>query len=299
MLFSDHPAKDHECHANYKWETMAACPNTSSPLIEDTPNGCRIFHPFKHSHYSLNHLRHSYQEDYTVKSNENPQNIYHIQPCGTSKFCQNEDICISNNAAGGGGKNNNVIQKLGSLTSSQFFMSSKELRLTYQSDQDCPHGDKFSSEIRVKCNDKEVDDKNAKKESKIELVDELPCHPIFKMSTSQICSAFVYDDDDDSKSKKGTTSAGAWSSHSTSSSSSRSSFWTVSIVFVVSLLVGAIVLKKPQYREKARDGLIWLKVKLFHRRRREDRTNLLVSSNVIIPAFGTLEVDDDEDLIIA
>ena len=298
MLFSDHPAKDHECHANYKWETMAACPNTSSPLIEDTPNGCRIFHPFKHSHYSLNHLRHSYQEDYTVKSNENPQNIYHIQPCGTSKFCQNEDICISNNAAGGGGKNNNVIQKLGSLTSSQFFMSSKELRLTYQSDQDCPHGDKFSSEIRVKCNDKEVDDKNAKKESKIELVDELPCHPIFKMSTSQICSAFVYDDDD-SKSKKGTTSAGAWSSHSTSSSSSRSSFWTVSIVFVVSLLVGAIVLKKPQYREKARDGLIWLKVKLFHRRRREDRTNLLVSSNVIIPAFGTLEVDDDEDLIIA
>ena len=298
MLFSDHPAKDHECHANYKWETMAACPNTSSPLIEDTPNGCRIFHPFKHSHYSLNHLRHSYQEDYTVKSNENPQNIYHIQPCGTSKFCQNEDICISNNAAGGGGKNNNVIQKLGSLTSSQFFMSSKELRLTYQSDQDCPHGDKFSSEIRVKCNDKEFDDKNAKKESKIELVDELPCHPIFKMSTSQICSAFVYDDDD-SKSKKGTTSAGAWSSHSTSSSSSRSSFWTVSIVFVVSLLVGAIVLKKPQYREKARDGLIWLKVKLFHRRRREDRTNLLVSSNVIIPAFGTLEVDDDEDLIIA
>ena len=298
MLFSDHPPKDHECHANYKWETMAACPNTSSPLIEDTPNGCRIFHPFKHSHYSLNHLRHSYQEDYTVKSNENPQNIYHIQPCGTSKFCQNEDICISNNAAGGGGKNNNVIQKLGSLTSSQFFMSSKELRLTYQSDQDCPHGDKFSSEIRVKCNDKEVDDKNAKKESKIELVDELPCHPIFKMSTSQICSAFVYDDDD-SKSKKGTTSAGAWSSHSTSSSSSRSSFWTVSIVFVVSLLVGAIVLKKPQYREKARDGLIWLKVKLFHRRRREDRTNLLVSSNVIIPAFGTLEVDDDEDLIIA
>ena len=298
MLFSDHPPKDHECHANYKWETMAACPNTSSPLIEDTPNGCRIFHPFKHSHYSLNHLRHSYQEDYTVKSNENPQNIYHIQPCGTSKFCQNEDICISNNAAGGGGKNNNVIQKLGSLTSSQFFMSSKELRLTYQSDQDCPHGDKFSSEIRVICNDEEVDDKNAKKESKIELVDELPCHPIFKMSTSQICSAFVYDDDD-SKSKKGTTSAGAWSSHSTSSSSSRSSFWTVSIVFVVSLLVGAIVLKKPQYREKARDGLIWLKVKLFHRRRREDRTNLLVSSNVIIPAFGTLEVDDDEDLIIA
>ena len=298
MLFSDHPPKDHECHANYKWETMAACPNTSSPLIEDTPNGCRIFHPFKHSHYSLNHLRHSYQEDYTVKSNENPQNIYHIQPCGTSKFCQNEDICISNNAAGGGGKNNNVIQKLGSLTSSQFFMSSKELRLTYQSDQDCPHGDKFSSEIRVICNEEEVDDKNAKKESKIELVDELPCHPIFKMSTSQICSAFVYDDDD-SKSKKGTTSAGAWSSHSTSSSSSRSSFWTVSIVFVVSLLVGAIVLKKPQYREKARDGLIWLKVKLFHRRRREDRTNLLVSSNVIIPAFGTLEVDDDEDLIIA
>ena len=118
------------------------------------------------------------------------------------------------------------------------------------------------------------------------------------MSTSQICSAFVYDDDD-SKSKKGTTSAGAWSSHSKSSSSSRSSFWTVSIVFVVSLLVGAIVLKKPQYREKARDGLFWLKVKLFHRRRREDRTNLLVSSNVIIPAFGTLEVDDDEDLIIA
>jgi len=175
---------------------------------------------------------------------------------------------------------------------------SKELRLTYQSDQDCPHGDKFSSEIRVICNEEEVDDKNAKKESKIELVDELPCHPIFKMSTSQICSAFVYDDDD-SKSKKGTTSAGAWSSHSTSSSSSRSSFWTVSIVFVVSLLVGAIVLKKPQYREKARDGLIWLKVKLFHRRRREDRTNLLVSSNVIIPAFGTLEVDDDEDLIIA
>ena len=298
MLFSDHPPKDRECHANYKWETMAACPNTSSPLIEDTPSRCRIFHPFKHSHYSLNHLRHSYQEDYTVKSNENPQNIYHIQPCGTSKFCQNEDICISNNAAGGGGKNNNVIQKLGSLTSSQFFMSSKELRLTYQSDQDCPHGDKFSSEIRVICNEEEVDDKNAKKESKIELVDELPCHPIFKMSTSQICSAFVYDDDD-SKSKKGTTSAGAWSSHSTSSSSSRSSFWTVSIVFVVSLLVGAIVLKKPQYREKARDGLIWLKVKLFHRRRREDRTNLLVSSNVIIPAFGTLEVDDDEDLIIA
>ena len=295
MLFSDHPAKDHECHANYKWETMAACPNTSSPLIEDTPSRCRIFHPFKHSHYSLNHLRHSYQEDYTVKSNENPQNIYHIQPCGTSNFCQNEDICTS---AGGGGKNNNVIQKLGSLTSSQFFMSSKELRLTYQSDQDCPHGDKFSSEIRVICNEEEVDDKNAKKESKIELVDELPCHPIFKMSTSQICSAFVYDDDD-SKSKKGTTSAGAWSSHSTSSSSSRSSFWTVSIVFVVSLLVGAIVLKKPQYREKARDGLIWLKVKLFHRRRREDRTNLLVSSNVIIPAFGTLEVDDDEDLIIA
>ena len=295
MLFSDHPPKDHECHANYKWETMAACPNTSSPLIEDTPSRCRIFHPFKHSHYSLNYLRHSYQEDYTVKSNENPQNIYHIQPCGTSNFCQNEDICTS---AGGGGKNNNVIQKLGSLTSSQFFMSSKELRLTYQSDQDCPHGDKFSSEIRVICNDEEVDDKNAKKESKIELVDELPCHPIFKMITSQICSAFVYDDDD-SKSKKGTTSAGAWSSHSTSSSSSRSSFWTVSIVFVVSLLVGAIVLKKPQYREKARDGLFWLKVILFHRRRREDRTNLLVSSNVIIPAFGTLEVDDDEDLIIA
>ena len=105
MLFSDHPPKDQECHANYKWETMAACPNTSSPLIEDTPSRCRIFHPFKHSHYSLNYLRHSYQEDYTVKSNENPQNIYHIQPCGTSKFCQNEDICTS---AGGGGKNNNV-----------------------------------------------------------------------------------------------------------------------------------------------------------------------------------------------
>ena len=296
---------DHdECHANYKWETMAACPNTSFPLIEDTPNaGCRIFHPFKHSHYSLNHLRHSNQdeeEDYTVKSNENPQNIYHIQPCGTAKLCQNEDICLLS-----GGKNNNVLQKLGKMTSSQFFISSKELRLTYQSDQDCPHGDKYSSEIRIICNEEKKDDdkhNDAKKEStKIELVDELPCHPIFKMTTFQICSAFEYDD---SKIKKETISgSGKWSaSHSKSSSSSRSSFWTVSIVFVVSLLVGAIVLKKPQYREKARDGFIWLKVKLFHHRRRRDyldRTNLLVSSNVIIPTFGTLEVDDDEDLIIA
>ena len=274
---------------------MAACPNTSFPLIEDTPNGCRIFNPLKHSHYSLNHLRHSYQEDYTVKSNENPQNIYHVQPCGTAKICQNDqDICLSD---GGGGKNK-VLQKLGSLTSYQFFMDEKEIRLNYQSDQACPHGDKYSSEIRVICNQENVDNKNDAKESKIELVDELPCHPIFKMTTFQICSAFEYDDDD-SKTET-SSSSGAWSSsHSTSSSSSRSSFWTVSIVFIVGLLVGAIVLKKPQYREKARDGLIWLKVKLFHRRRREDRTNLLVSSNVIIPAFGTLEVDDDEDLIIA
>ena len=59
-----------------------------------------------------------------------------------------------------------------------------------------------------------------------------------------------------------------------------------------------MVLRKPQNREKARDAYIWLKVKLFHRRRRED-TNLLVGSNVIIPAFGSLEVEDDEDLIIA
>ena len=167
-------------------------------------------------------------------------------------------------------------------------MDEKEIRLNYQSDQACPHGDKYSSEIRVICNQKDA------KESKIELVDELPCHPIFKMTTFQICTAFEYDD---SKTET-SSSSGAWSS-SHSTSSSRSSFWTVSIVFIVGLLVGAIVLKKPQYREKARDGLIWLKVKLFHRRRREDRTNLLVSSNVIIPAFGTLEVDDDEDLIIA
>ena len=168
-------------------------------------------------------------------------------------------------------------KSLGSLNSSQFFLDEKELRVLYKSKTECPDLKwmKYSSEIHFVC------DENAK-EAKIELLQELPCHPIFKWRTSKICAAFL------SRPMIHPYIGGG---------SSSSSFWTISIVFILALVVIAMVMKKPFYRERAKDVFVWMKVKLFHRRRED--TNLLVDSNVIIPAFGTLEVDDDEDLIIA
>ena len=268
VISLDHPPTDHNgCHYRWRWETISACPNASFPSILDV-NGCKIFHPTKQS-FSLHNLRLAQDYQLPKTKSKNLNQTYYIQPCGSSTHCQGT-LCVKN-------AKDSKAKSLGSLNSSQFFLDEKELRVLYKSTVTCNDLKwmKYSAEIHFVC------DENAK-EAKIELLQELPCHPIFKWLTSKICPAFI---------------SSRPMIHPYIGGSSSSSFWTLSIVFILALIVIAMVMKKPFYRERAKDAFVWMKIKLFHRRRED--TNLLVDSNVIIPAFGTLEVDDDEDLIIA
>jgi hypothetical protein len=168
------------------------------------------------------------------------------------------------------------VYSLGNLADSRFLFEEKEMRVRYANGDKCSSGDlEYSAEIRFVCADN-------KSINSLELIDELPCHPIFKWTDPKICKPLVVP---------------FRPSPSSLSSSSSSSYWGIVLIVVV-CVVGGVYLRKPQNRERAHETLVWMRVSMCQRRRREDR-NLLVESNVNIPTFGSLEVEDDDDLIIA
>ena len=255
------------CHKKYVWQSMAACPNQT--FVEDfvSPD-CQIMHPL--------------QKYYTLQTFRSPKDLvlidkkdkFYVQPCGKSSQCSSP-ICLERQ-----GKAFNM----GKMTSSQFLMDEQEMRITYENGDACESFRttpmNYSAEIRFVCDP-------STREAKLELVDRLPCHPIFRWTSDQICQTFTNPDDQ---------------SHFINSNHSSSWTWPFLVILLVGLIGLSVFLRKPENRERVRDKYVWLKVQYCTRRRPEDR-NLLVENNVTIPAFGTsfgtLEVEDDDDLIIA
>ena len=249
------------CHKSYVWQTMAACPNQTFAEDFDSSD-CQIMHPLQ-NYYTLQAFR-SQKDQILVDK----QDKFYIQPCGKSSKCLSP-ICLERQ-----GK----MFNMGKLTSTQFLMDEQEIRITYENGDPCesfhPINMNYSAEIRFVCNP-------STKDSALELLDRLPCHTIFRWTSAQICKTFTNHDQ----------------SHYVNSNKS-SWTWTFFVILIVGIIGSIIVLRKPQNRERVRDKYVWFKVQYCSRRRNDDR-NLLVENNVTIPAFGTLEVDDDDDLIIA
>ena len=243
---------------------MAACPNQTFPEEFDTSD-CHIMHPLQ-KFYSLKSFRS--QTDQLVK---NGQDKYYVQPCGKSSKCSSP-ICLEHH-----GK----ILNMGKLASAQFLMDEQEMRIKYEDGDPCVPFDAinmtYSSEIRFVCDD------SSSASQGLELLDDLPCHPIFLWTSSQVCGALTQND----------PNAGHYLN-----SKNSSSVWTI-VILGIGVIFVVFFLRKPQNRERVHDKIVWLRVLCLRRRRRNEDRNLLVENNVTIPTFGTLEVDDDDDLIIA
>ena len=149
------------------------------------------------------------------------------------------------------------------------------MRINYENGDACESFEStsmtYSAEIRFVC--------DPSRSSTLELLDRLPCHPIFRWTSAQICASFTQHE------QKPHFVHSNWT-------------WTFFVILFIGIIGLSVFLRKPQNRERVRDKYVWFKVQYFSRRRNEDR-NLLVENNVTIPAFGTLEVEDDDDLIIA
>lgn len=247
---------------------MLACPNATMLKNYETSSDCRIFHEPFHAYLSLHGLKAS--EDRIAKRDNL---TFFVQPCGVAKHC-NGTICL---------KDSSKVLSLGKLASSQFLFDEEELRVQYELGDRClSDAFSYSSEIRFAC------DREAKNDA-IEVLDVLPCHYILKWTTPNICQSFTK--------KPSMSTSGEAEEPSAGSASTSVSGVVITILFLA--LVGFLLYFKPQNRERAHDALVWLKTSVCLRRRpREDRS-FLIESNVNIPAFGSLEVEDDDDLIIA
>ena len=249
---------DHDgCHRKYIWNTMAACHNQTFPEEFDTSD-CHLQRYQKF--FTLESFRS--QNDQVIKSG---QKTYFIQPCGKSSQCKSP-ICLEK-----GGK----VINMGKLASSQFLMDEQEMRIKYENGDPCvPYADinmTYSSEIRFLCDDEDT----------LELLDDLPCHPIFRWKSSKVCSYFVK-----------------------SPEQSKPTFHRVEkmtfilLILLISIIVVVFFVKNPQHRERVHEKIVWMRVWCLRQRNRQDDRNLLVNHNVTIPTFDIQEEDDD-DLIIA
>ena len=245
------------CHRKYIWNTMAACPNQTFPEEFDTSD-CHLQRYQKF--FTLESFRS--QNDQVIKSG---QNTYFVQPCGKSSQCKSP-ICLEK-----GGK----VINMGKMASSQFLMDEQEMRIKYENGDPCvPYNDinmTYSSEIRFLCDDEDT----------LELLDDLPCHPIFRWKSSKVCSYFVK-----------------------SPEQSKPTFHRVEkmtfilLILLISIIVVVFFVKNPQHRERVHEKIVWMRVWCLRQRNRQEDRNLLVNHNVTIPTFDIQEEDDD-DLIIA
>ena len=140
----------------------------------------------------------------------------------------------------------------------------------------------YSSEIRFVCADDQT-------ETKVELLDMLPCHPIFKWTSFQVCQSFPR--------KNGLVKTTMQQQQQQRGGSS--SFWSLSVFVIICVMISVFVFRKPEHRERVSQVYRWAKIKLRRGSSSGEDRSLLVENVVTIPAFGSLEVDDDDDLIIA
>ena len=243
-----------------------ACGNTT--LNEVGAAHCQVVHPSKQL-YSLTALR--LPQDLEVTKNGSK---FFLQPCGPTTHCSGS-ICWKNPVGG-------AFISLGNMTSSTFDMESKELHVHYASEAECTDkatpGAKRSAEIWFACNPDA-------RTPKITLVLDMFCHTIFHWETYQVCSAF--DSEPDPQVVPEGTQPRA--SHALAA-------FVIMVLFAT--LVSVIVFRKPQNRERIQEFLRTLRENICRRQDQPDRQILV--SNVHIPTFGGLEVnEDDDDLILA
>ena len=207
-------------------------------------------------------------------------------------------ICMKDNAR-------NKTSSLGRIKNVIYSFDHKELIVHYTNGDRCDdagkdsadedgkqhgglHRRNYSSEIHFECDLRHGKDWIGKPEMFVEL----PCHPVFNWKTGVVCDTIISSSSSSSKSKN-----------------TNGTFWMVSFIVALSLLVIAF-LWSPQRRERLRQTTENALQYVRRSSLRMDETNLLVTSNVTIPTFsdtpsstgmefGRLSDDDDDELIIA
>ena len=254
------------CHRTYQWQTIVACFNTS---IFDASAKCHISHPWEKI-YSLQAFRSDNAHGLVVPGLSDDKDKYFVQLCGSNSKCAGS-ICYQ--------KSNGKMISLGYIESTEFLDDTKTLEIRYLSNE-TDLGRQCWAEVHFVC-DKTV------RETKLEMLREYACHPIFEWRSAQACPAF----DQDLVIAKNSQSIRVATSNLS---------WLVNI-FLVAFVIGLIFhLRKPQNRERLQESCLKLKSKICCLQKRNEDTARLVEHNVTIPTFGGLHVDeDDDDLILA
>lgn len=257
-------SEDNGCHKKYVWETLVACANATLPTEFTSPVECRIYHPLLRDFVDLGDLKIASREHKV--EDESKGATYYVQSCGRSRHC-NGSLCIQSFGA-------KSYVSMGTIKSAVYDFDQDELIVRYASDSKCENSiTNYSAEVRFQC-DQNVADAN----SVPRLVANFPCHPIFRWRTRAVC-----------------TGTSAKLTMGQAQNKTDTPLWGVAVVLLIAGTVVMVLVKKPQYRVKCRLAADWARQKLT--RGRDDDRSMLVQSNVNIPAFGSIE--DDDELILA
>ena len=318
LLFSDKSSQEHNCNRKFVWNTLLACKNATIPKdYSHQKDTCHIYHPVLRSFVDFSRLSPSSngQKPFVVEGDDlmNNEGNLDTDENGTKKkieylinVCKPKhkdivpgckgSICMKDDTR-------NKTFSLGRIKNVIYSFDHKELIVHYTNGDRCDdfskdsdrkelhgglHRRNYSSEIHFECDLRHGKDWIGKPE----LFVELPCHPVFNWKTGVVCDTIKSSSSSSSKSKD-----------------TNGTFWMVSFIVALSLLVIAF-LWSPQRRERLRQTTENALQYVRRSSLRMDETNLLVTSNVTIPTFsdtpsstgmefGRLSDDDDDELIIA